>query len=385
LKKIKIIHVLYSFEIGGIESLVLQFCQLMNCKKYEMHIITLINESLQLANMLPPQIKIYSLNLNKAEIKSVYGLFKGFKELQFIFNSLKPDIVHNHLVALPFLFTTLAIKSSKIISKHIRTVHTAGIFYENQYDLSSKINLIAEKTAMKVVNTYIVGVSRTVDENNRKHFINIARDIRLIVNGVDLIRYDKDRYRNESKKIFGVSENYILVSYVARLSHEKNHELLIDIWSDVLREVPNVVLVIAGDGELSCFLKQKVVNLNLENSIKFLGLINNVPQLLSVTDIGVFPSSYEGFGLALIENFAMKIPVIASDIKSFRSIAKNGYDAFLLPIDNRNNFMRKIVELCRDSKLRNEVGGNAYKTAQKYSIQKTIFEYDQYYGFILKN
>lgn len=81
MKRIKVTHILYSFEVGGIESLVLQFCNLMNEKEYEFHIVTLTNEDLQMVNLLPFHVKVHSLNLKKSEIKSVRGLFIGLKEL----------------------------------------------------------------------------------------------------------------------------------------------------------------------------------------------------------------------------------------------------------------------------------------------------------------
>ena len=250
MERIKVTHILYSFEVGGIESLVLQFCNLMNEKEYEFHIVTLTNEDLQMVKLLPPQVKVHSLNLKKNEIKSVRGLFVGLNELVKLFNVIAPDIVHSHLTSLPLLFIATAIKFSKIKSKHIRTVHTAGLFYENQETLSNKVKLLSEKIAMRLVKTNIVGVSSTADENNRRLFVDVANDIKLITNGVDLNKYDKAEYQSVKKENFGVSEDCILVSYVARLSYEKNHELLIDIWSNVIKKVPNAVLVIAGDGEI---------------------------------------------------------------------------------------------------------------------------------------
>ena len=385
MKRIKVTHILYSFEVGGIESLVLQFCNLMNKENYEFHIITLTNEDLQMVKLLPPQVKVHSLNLKKSEIKSIRGLVTGIKELKNFFNSISPDIIHSHLTSLPLLFIATAMKFSKIKSKHIRTVHTAGLFYENQETIPNKIKLLSEKIAMRLIKTNIVGVSSTADENNKKLFTNIANDIKLITNGIDLKKYNKEQYQNVKKENFGVGEDCILVSYVARLSYEKNHELLIDIWSEVIKKIPNAVLVIAGDGELHGFLKQKVKEYELEQNIKFLGLINNVPELLSVTDIGVFPSSNEGFGLVLIENFAMKIPVVASDIKSFQSIAKDEQDAFLIPVKDKKMYLTKILELCIDVELRKKIGENAYKVAQNYSIEKTVHEYDFYYKDSLKD
>jgi glycosyltransferase involved in cell wall biosynthesis len=86
----------------------------------------------------------------------------------------------------------------------------------------------------------------------------------------------------------------------------------------------------------------------------------------------------------LIENFAMKIPVIASNIKSFKNIACNNQDAFLIALEDKVMYLNKIIELCKGSELRKEIGENAYKVAQKFSIEKTVNEYDLYYKSVLK-
>lgn len=384
MKKITVGHIVYSFELGGIETLLLSLLNGLDKETFEVHLITLTNDKLKLIPSLDSNVIVHSLDYTPKKLKSFFGLYSGLKDLIKLLNSINPDIIHSHLTSFALLFINTAIKLTKIKSTNIRTVHTAGLFYESQDTLSNKIKLFSEKAAMKLIKTNLVSVSSTVNNNNKKLFKNITNDIKLITNGIDLKKYDKQQYQNIKKENFGVGKDCILISYIARLSYEKNHELLIDIWNEIIGKIPNAVLVIAGDGELKTTLMQKVVDNKLENHIVFLGLINNVPELLSVTDIGVFPSLYEGFGLVLLENFAMKIPVVASKIKSFKNIAKDNYDAFLIPIEDKKKYITKIVGLCKDSELRKEIGNNAYTVSKRYSIDNTVNEYDMYYKSLFK-
>lgn len=351
----------------------------MDKEKYEFHILTLTNDHLRMTQLLVPEINVHSLHLNKQKIKTVSGLYRGFHELVNFLLHIKADIIQTHLAAMPLLFIAAAIKYSKVDSLHIRTVHTAGLFFEDQMTLSNKLKLFADKIAMKLIKTHLISVSNTVYKNNHFHFKNIAEDITLIPNGVDLQRFDKHLYTHIVKENFGFKQDYLLVSYVARLDYGKNHDFLIEIWSEIIKEVPNAILCFAGDGVLKETLKQKAQEYHLEKKIIFLGSINTIPELLSVSDLAVFPSSFEGFGLVMIEKFAMKLPIVASDIASFKEIATHNKNAFLVSIEDKNKFISSILTLCKNQLLREQMGENAYQVAKKFSIENTIRLLDAYY------
>lgn len=385
MKKIKIIHIVHSFEVGGIETLILNLCNMMNKEKYEFHLLTLTNDKLRMLQELPKEVFVHSLPVTHKKIKTLSGLFIAFFQLVEILRTIHPDIIHTHLTSLPLLFISIAIKYANITSKHVRTLHTAGLFYEHQNGLSNKLKLFAEKLAMELLKTRLIGISTIVHKNNLFHFEKIAKEIVMIPNGIDLNKFDPNRYPNASKEMFECPNEKLLVSYVARLDEGKNHDFLIDIWNEVLIQFPHIVLYFAGDGVYKERLQEKVKKRNLEKDIIFLGSINNVPELLSVSDFALFPSSYEGFGLVMIEKFAMKLPVVASDINAFQSIATNNENAFLISLENKPKFIDRILALCIDPILRKRMGENAFLTAKKYSIENTLHQHDQYYTSCLYN
>lgn len=358
---------------------------MMDKEKYEFHLLTLTNDKLRMLQELPKEVFIHSLPVIHKKIKTLSGLFIAFFQLVKILRTIHPDIIHTHLTSLPLLFISIAIRYANVTSKHVRTLHTAGLFYEDQNGLSNKLKLFAEKLAMKLFKTRLIGVSTIVHKNNLFHFEKIAKEIVMIPNGIDLNKFDQNRYPHISKEMFECPNKKLLVSYVARLDEGKNHDFLINIWSEVLTQFPHIILCFAGDGVYKERLQEKVKKMNFEKDIIFLGSINNVPELLSVSDFALFPSSYEGFGLVMIEKFAMKLPVVASDINAFQFIATNNENAFLISLENKSKFIDQIIALCIDPLLRKRMGENAFLTAKKYSIENMLHQYDQYYTSCLYN
>ena len=81
----------------------------------------------------------------------------------------------------------------------------------------------------------------------------------------------------------------------------KNHEFLLQVFSQVKRELPDAVLLCAGRGELKEFLKARACELGLEDAVRFLGVVDDVPRLLRAADAFVFPSVNEGLALSAVE------------------------------------------------------------------------------------
>ena len=280
---------------------------------------------------------------------------------------------------MPLLLISLAIRSLDKNFLHFRTVHTAGLFYENQKTLLNKFRLLIEKIATKINQTYLIGISNVVHKNNIKYFKPYAQDMKLIYNGIDLNKFNKENY-NSTKNDFGIKNEDIVVSYVARLDNGKNHLFLIDIWKNIKTQIPNAKLCFAGDGILKEQLQKEVKNNCLEESIIFLGSILNVSELLAISDLAVFPSSFEGFSLVMLEKFAMSLPVVASNIEAFKEIGKDGENCFLVSLEDKELYRKRIIELCENKQLRKQIGANARFRAIEFDIKKCIVSHEEYYS-----
>ncbi len=135
----------------------------------------------------------------------------------------------------------------------------------------------------------------------------------LLHNGIDtsVYRYSDD-VRMSVRKSLGV-ENKFVVAHVGRLSRQKNHSFLIDFFAEILETNSDSVLLLVGTGELEEEIKQKARQKNIIDKIRFLGVRNDVPQLLCAADVFVFPSFYEGMPNTVIEAQALSLHCVISD------------------------------------------------------------------------
>ena len=107
----------------------------------------------------------------------------------------------------------------------------------------------------------------------------------------------------EGKKVIG---------HVGRFNPQKNHEFLIDIFNEVYKKDNNTVLLLVGDGYLKEKIEDKVKKLGLEDSVRFLGVREDIPELLQAMDLFLFPSLFEGLPVVLVEAQAAGLKCVTS-------------------------------------------------------------------------
>ena len=134
----------------------------------------------------------------------------------------------------------------------------------------------------------------------------------IVPNGIDMTRYACDEAAHEQAKAELGLSGHPVVCHTGRLIPVKNHEFLLQVFSQVVREFPDAVLLCAGRGELEESLKARADELGLGEAVRFLGVVDDVPRLLRAADTFVFPSVNEGLALSAVEAQASGLPTIVS-------------------------------------------------------------------------
>ena len=109
-------------------------------------------------------------------------------------------------------------------------------------------------------------------------------------------------------------DQFFVIGNVGKLYDAKNHSFLLDIYSELKRQMIGTKLVIVGGGELEETLKRKAKDKGIMDDVLFLGMRDDVSRILQAIDYFVFPSKHEGFGLGLIEAQAAGLKCVASDM-----------------------------------------------------------------------
>ena len=165
----------------------------------------------------------------------------------------------------------------------------------------------------------------------------------------------------------------------------KGHTYLIMAFAQVITEIPNIRLVFLGDGELRGELSGQVKTLGLEKQVLFLGMRNDVPEIISCSDLFVLPSINEGFGVVLLEAMAMKCPVVATNVGGVPEVVLDGETGILVPPRDPVQLARGIIRLLKDRSLAFQMAECGYHRLDAcFDIRATVSKTEHLYKELLE-
>jgi len=209
-----------------------------------------------------------------------------------------------------------------------------------------------------------------------KDFSIKAEDIKVIYNPIDLEKIQilsQKPLEAEYQKLF---EHPIIIN-VARLTEQKGQEYLIRAFSQVMKQIPNIKLLVLGQGELEEYLKQLVKSLKLEKDILFLGWQKNPFKFLAKSKLFVLSSLWEGLPNTLIEAMACYLPVISFDCDSGPREIINNDNGILIHLKDEIALKDSIIKVLKNDSLRQELSLKARKRAEDFSIENIINQYEE--------
>ncbi|MBS1748088.1 MAG: glycosyltransferase [Bacteroidetes bacterium] len=369
---------------GGREKVVIDLANGLCAQGHEVLLVTLSHDQNEQAHLLNGVIKFFQLPATYQSlggIKAIGAWIKCLPAFIKLLKAEKPDIVHTHVFFQRLLLAAVAIKFSGIKARHYHTIHTSGLFYK-ETGFINHIRLQTERLAVKMNRAFLIAISKEVYENIAKPFKRSAAGIALIYNGVDDKQFDYSLKGKVSRTLFGLDENKLVVTYLARITEGKDHITLLKAWKMVAPQAPRAILCLAGDGELKLATQEFCRRENLEQQVVFLGTVKDVPKLLAVTDVAVFTSLFEGFGIAVFEQMLMKIPMVSTNIRPVSDFILPNENGFLFAPGDATALATFIIRLINDGSLRERIGGAGYKTAQQFSMEKMIRKHEEAYAAV---
>ena len=209
-------------------------------------------------------------------------------------------------------------------TKNAFTVH-GWSFSNDKSSLSSKLYLLIEKF-MRIFSDHYILVSKYDQRIGIKNKIISTNNSTLIYNGSQDLSIGKS-IREKSQKI--------IISFVARFSYQKDHDTLFKALSLLEQDqLNNLSINLIGDGDLYDEFVQKSINMNLKNSLNFIGETENIGKYLNNSDLFMLISNYEGLPVSIIEALSVGLPIIASDVGGINELVKDKVNGFLVPKNN---------------------------------------------------
>ena len=236
--------------------------------------------------------------------------FQSIKQLNSFFRLHAGEYtwLHNHEVYLTFLLRPIANRYG--LEKFI--VHCHATKYSDK-------TLNAARNRILCLPIRLMKVERFACSEAAGKFLYGEKMLKagkvfIMHNAIDCEKFRfRPEVRERLRKEMGLDGKFV-IGHVGRFERQKNHEFLIEVFAEVHKKNENSVLLLIGDGSLKDPIRQKVIVLNLEEYVFFLGQRDDVADLLQTMDVFVLPSLYEGFPVSIVEAQANGLVCIASDL-----------------------------------------------------------------------
>ncbi|MCK4825937.1 glycosyltransferase, partial [bacterium] len=232
----------------------------------------------------------------------------------------------------------------------------------------------------------------TPSEESRKEYsrlINIDPEkIRVIYNGVDINRFQIDNSDSlkENMNEFGLKKEDIVIGSAARFDPVKNIDALVRAFARLPKSIlEKCKMLLLGDGPELPFVRNTAKDLGVKEKVIFPGMRSDIPKCLSLVDIYVQPSKFEGVPNAVLEAMAAGLPVIATNVGGVPEIVEDGRTGILVEVDDETTLAQSIDLLIEDSGKRRKMGLFGRKRVVfRFSIQKMVSEYEKLYEQIMQ-
>jgi glycosyltransferase involved in cell wall biosynthesis len=294
--------------------------------------------------------------------------------------SFDPNIVHTHLVHAD-LYGQVACSMASLPG--VSSIHSTHSFYRNQpfRTLSRLAGRLPKRTL--AISEH---VGRFLDELH----LRPGTTVRVVPYGIEPSgwRYSESD-RAESRSDLHIQNGEIAVGIASRLIENKGHSVLVDAMGLAIRQLPQLKLIVAGEGPLLEPLKAQAARSLPSDKATFVGFIDDIKRVMAACDVFVFPTLPgfgEGFGLASLEAMAAGLPVVASDLGPLPEVVVDGETGLLVRPGDVDALTDAILRLASRPELMVQMGQQGrLRAATEFSLERMVDSTSDIYHEVLQN
>ncbi|MEI6290838.1 MAG: glycosyltransferase [Chloroflexota bacterium] len=304
---IRVLHVVHQMNRAGTETLLMHIYRKIDRSRVQFDFLVHTDlpgqyddEILQLGG------KIIIISQSPSQ-----NYLKYKQKLRNIFLEHGPyQCIHSHLLLLSGIIFETAHQSHiplLVVHSHLSTDIKRNSIYRRVYGYYMR-TLIARFA------THMIAVSKSSGEwLFGSNWLHDSRS-KIIHNAMDLEPFRKlNPDRTKLREILGLPINGIIIGHIGRFVEQKNHRKVIEIFGTFEKDLPSAHLLLIGEGPLESEVKLMITSYGLEDKVLMLGVRKDIPELMNIFDLFLFPSLHEGLGIVLIEAQAAGVPCLTSD------------------------------------------------------------------------
>ncbi len=352
---------------GGVEEHILQLLRGLDRRLFRLHLACTPELAESLGREVPADVEVLQVTIDR--VSDIGG---GYKLARFM-QGHRIQLLHSHQFR-PSLFASPVgwlVRVPVIIETcHGREVWRKGL----------KANYFVDRCVARLVDRLIA-----VSEATARYLVEQkgipAHKIVVIRSAVDLRRFHQDHRCPEGmKRALGFAESDPVLLVAGRLDPQKGHRVLIAAMPAVLQEFPQARLVCTSDGSLRPELERMVAEKKLGDAVRFVGYQADIRDWLSLADVAVLPSFYEGLPLAAIEALGMARPLVATAVDGTPEVVLQGKTGLLVPPGDPTRLADAICQMLRDPVRAREMAQAGRRfVLEAFSLDKLVADTQHLY------
>jgi glycosyltransferase involved in cell wall biosynthesis len=353
---IRVLHLLVTMPVGGAEDLVAAIATGLPAERFEIRVACLGSPGPVGRELFQAGHRVVSLGLD-VKHTSFMRLVAATRRL---LKEQHPEILHTHLYH-PNLYGRLAALGLglKGVVAEVHNSYTTVKWHRRLWNC-----LLA-----RVTDCLLVSGPQVWDDVRRYDGVPEAK-LKLIPYGIRLEELQVPESQAEAKARLGVTG--FCLGTVGRLEEQKGHEYLLAAVAALAPEIPDLALLLVGDGRRREFLQQQARELGVQDRVRFLGTRRDLPMIYRALDLYVQPSLWEGLPLSLLMAMGAGLPVVATQVSGAREVIEEGVNGRLVPPGDSPALTAALGELHRQPDLRRRLGQHAHETVAAHHSQAAM-------------
>ena len=216
----------------------------------------------------------------------------------------------------------------------------------------------------------------------------IPANVSVLYNGIPLNEFRRQSYRDDStlRNDLGIPKNYKVVGTIGRLEFQKGVEYFLKAIPEIILECPETHFLVVGDGPLFGQLQDLSRQLGIQKHVHFTGFREDIPSILTVLDVIVITSLWEGgTTLTVFEAMSVGKNIVSTNVGGLKEVLRHDETALLIPPKDPSAIARSVLCYLKNSDMARKFWSTTQEAVKKYDVGNTVRQIEKIYELLIRS